>query len=343
MKFLLALVMLADLSGQLDLEHAWQVSKGAGVVVGVVDTGVDDGRPALAGAVLPGAEFPELGTGTRDRLGHGTDVAELVVGVAPEAKILPVKLSGNSVEANAAIRWAVDHGARVLNLSLGSSAKGTFDESLRYAAEHDVVVVAAAGNAGTDDGVTAPANGFGVLAVSAVDGSGKFRPDVSVEGPEVALAAPGVEVTSSGRSGTSFAAAIVSGSAALVRAAHPELSAPEVVDLLTSTARDAGPQGRDPQYGHGIVDPARAVTSTPAHDAGAGFVWWLVAGVLGLAGALAALLHRKKKRTDQSLQTRPGGVNAQKTENHSSRGGRGGRVVAGLHRPTGHSRTRQDR
>jgi len=185
----------------------------------------------------------------------------------------------------------------VLNLSLGSSATGTFDESLRYAAEHDVVVVAAAGNAGTDNAVTAPANGFGVLAVSAVDGEGKFRPDVSVEGPEVALAAPGLKVTPGGRSGTSFAAAIVSGSAALVRAAHPDLSAPEVVELLTSTARDAGPPGRDPQYGHGIVDPARAVTTAPAHHAGIDFVWWLVAGVLGLAGALAALLHRRRKRT----------------------------------------------
>ncbi|MFD4641331.1 S8 family serine peptidase [Lentzea sp. NPDC058436] len=301
MKILLALVMLADLSWQLELEHAWEVSRGNGVVVGVVDTGVNDDRPALAGAVLPGAEFPELGTGTRDRLGHGTDVAELVVGVAPEAKILPVKLNGNSVEANAAIRWAVDHGARVLNLSLGSSATGTFDESLRYAAEHDVVVVAAAGNAGTDTAVTAPANGFGVLAVSAVDGDGKFRPDVSVEGPEVALAAPGVEVTPDKRSGTSFSAAIVSGAAALVRAAHPDLTAPEVVDLLTSTAKDAGSPGRDPQYGHGIVDPARAVTAQPAHSSENSFLWWRsAAGALGVAGALAVFVRlRRKYRTDR--------------------------------------------
>ncbi|WP_052684796.1 S8 family serine peptidase [Lentzea aerocolonigenes] len=297
MKILLALVMLADLSGQLGLEHAWQLSKGNGVVVGVVDTGVDDGRPALAGAVLPGAEFPELGTGTHDQLGHGTDVAELVVGVAPEAKILPVKLSGNSVEANAAIRWAVDHGARVLNLSLGSSATGTFDDGLRYAADHDVVVVAAAGNADRDRGVTAPANGPGVLAVSAVGHDGVFRPDVSVAGAEVALAAPGVQVTGTGKSGTSFSAAIVSGVAALVRAEHPDLTAQEVVGLLTSTAEDRGAPGRDPEYGFGVVDPVKALNSPVAHKS-EGFIWWTSAAVAltAAAGAFLAFRRRRSRR-----------------------------------------------
>ncbi|MDX8029799.1 S8 family serine peptidase [Lentzea sp. BCCO 10_0856] len=293
MKILLALVMLADLSWQLDLEHAWERSKGSGVVVGVVDTGVDDGRPALAGAVLPGAEFPELGTGTRDQLGHGTDVAELVVGVAPEAKILPVKLSGNSVEANAAIRWAVDHGARVLNLSLGSSSTGSFDEGLRYAADNDVVVVAAAGNAGRDMGVTAPANGPGVLAVSAVGRNKEFRPDISVAGQEVALAAPGDGVTGTGKSGTSFSAAIVSGVAALVRAEHPDLTAPEVVGLLTSTAEDRGAPGRDPEYGFGVVDPGRALNSPVEH--GHDKFAWLACALAALAtGAL--LFHKRGKK-----------------------------------------------
>ncbi len=288
MRILIALALLADThswAAQLNLEQAWTVTRGDGVTVGVVDTGVNADRPELAGAVLSGAEFPELGTGTRDERGHGTEVAALVVGVAPAAKILPVKLNGNNTEANAAIRWAVDHGARVLNLSLGSSATGTFDESLRYAAERDVVVVAAAGNSGTDKGVTAPANGPGVLAVSAVDEDGRFAPDVSVEGQEVALAAPGVGVTPAGGSGTSFAAALVSGAAALVRAAHPDLSAPEVVGLLTSTAKDAGPPGRDPQYGNGVVDPARAVT-TAVPSSRAGLLWWLITGAVGLAGAL---------------------------------------------------------
>ncbi|GGU20222.1 S8 family serine peptidase [Lentzea flava] len=294
MKLLLALVMLADLSGQLGLEHAWELSKGTGVVVGVVDTGVDDGRPALAGAVLPGAEFPELGTGTRDQLGHGTDVAELVVSVAPEAKILPVKLSGNSVEANAAIRWAVDHGARVLNLSLGSSATGTFDEGLRYAADNDVVVVAAAGNADRDTGVRAPANGPGVLAVSAVGQDGAFRPDVSVAGAEVALSAPGVGVTGTGKSGTSFSAAIVSGVAALVRARHPGLSAQEVVGLLTATAEDRGAPGRDPEYGFGVVDPVKALTS-PVDHKDEGPFWWTGAAIALTASAGAFLAHRRRR------------------------------------------------
>ncbi|GLZ33088.1 hypothetical protein Lesp02_52760 [Lentzea sp. NBRC 105346] len=296
MRFLVVLTMLIGSPfpiEQLGLEHAHELSRGSGVVVGIVDTGVNADRPALAGAVLPGAEFPELGTGTRDERGHGTDVAELVVTVAPEAKILPVKLNGNSVEANAAIRWAVDHGARVVNLSLGSSATGQYDEGLRYAAEHDVVVVAAAGNAGTDEGVTAPANGSGVLAVSAVDRTGEFRPDISVEGPEVALAAPGVEVTPSSGSGTSFAAAVVSGVAALVRAKHPNLTVSEVVETLTSTADDKGPAGRDPQYGFGVVNPVKALTETSTKRASV--LPWLMSAGLILAAATAALLGVRRR------------------------------------------------
>ena len=291
---LIALAMLADLTGQLGLEQAHELSNGSEVVVGIVDTGVNADRPALAGAVLPGAEFPELGTGTHDERGHGTEVAGLVVTVAPEAKILPVKLNGNSVEANAAIRWAVDHGARVLNLSLGSSATGKYDEGLRYATEHDVVVVAAAGNAGTDDGVVAPANGPGVVAVSVVDGHGEFRPDISVQGPEVALAAPGVEVTAQGKSGTSFAAAVVSGAAALVRAKNPELTAPEVVEALTSTADDKGAPGRDPEYGFGVVNLVRALTALPADD-GHLRAWLAGAGLVLLAAAGVLVAVRRKK------------------------------------------------
>lgn len=304
MAFILALVMLLDTQfwiGQLDLERAWTLSKGSGVIVAVVDTGVNADHPDLAGATLPGAEFPELGTGTQDPRGHGTDMAVLIAGrgshtfgVAPEAMILPVKLSGNGDDANAAVKWATDHGARVLNLSLGGSATGRYDEGLRYAEEHDVVVVAAAGNAGIDEGVSAPANGPGVLAVSAVDRNGEFRPDISVEGPEVVISAPGKEITTlrGSGNGTSQAAAIVSGTAALVRARYPDMTAREVVELLTSTAKDAGPQGRDPRYGFGIVDPLRALTTGPKETNHV--KWWLLLAVGVLLTATAGVVMRKK-------------------------------------------------
>lgn len=212
--------------------------------------------------------------------------------MAPGARVLPVKVTGGGADANEALRWAVDHGARVVNLSLGGGT-GSFDEGLRYAAEHEVVVVAAAGNAGTDDGVTALARGEHVVAVSAVDREGRFREDVSVSGPEVALAAPGVDVpTSRGeRSGTSYAAALVSGAVALVRAEYPDLDAVEVVELLTSTARDAGPEGRDPRYGFGVVDPARALEEGPP---GRGGLWWWSAAVLVPPAVWLAVRARRR-------------------------------------------------
>lgn len=141
------------------------------------------------------------------------------------------------------VALAVDKGARVLNLSLGSAAEGQYDEGLNYAADRDAIVVAAVGNALSDAEVTALASNPGVLAASAVDRKGEFRADISVEGAEVALAAPEVEVTPTSQSGTSFAAAVVSGTATLVRAEHPSLTAPEMVEQLTSTATDKGSPG----------------------------------------------------------------------------------------------------
>ncbi|WP_447004923.1 S8 family serine peptidase [Saccharothrix isguenensis] len=301
-----ALAAVAFWVVQLGLEQAWAHTDGSGVTVAVLDTGVDPGHADLAGVVLPGAEFPELGSGARDTSGHGTDIAALIAGrsgVAPGARVLPVKVTGGSAAANAALKWAVDRGAKVVNLSLGSGA-GSFDEGLRYAAEHDVLVVAAAGNTGTDRGVTPLARGEAVLAVSAVDRDGRFRPDVSVSGPEVVLAAPGVDVpTSRGdRSGTSYAAAIVSGTAALARARYPDLTAPEVFRLLTNTAKDVGPMGRDPQYGFGIVDPARALAAAPPKSNALGVWTWPFAGIFGVT--VAGLAIRRNINRNRSGDSR---------------------------------------
>lgn len=295
---------------QLGLSRAWQVSQGAGVTVGLVDTGVDARVPDLAGAVLPGAEFPDLGAGTTDAIGHGTTMALLIAGrgrdggttgVAPQSMILPARLNGGPSDAVDAIRWVVDHGAKVVNISLGSGGHtDAYDDGLRYAHDHDAVVVASAGNASQDRGVTSPADRPGVLAVSAVDRTGAFAAGVSVSGPEISFAAPGVDITTSRpgetspTSGTSQAAAIVSGVVALVRARFPSLTADQVTEHLARTAKDLGTAGRDPLYGYGLIDPITALTTAPEPSIAAGsrgFLWW--PWVLGLtvlcAGGWAAV------------------------------------------------------
>lgn len=295
---------------QLGLEQAWQQSTGAGVTVGVVDTGVNGDHLDLTGAVLPGKAFPALEDGTRDVLGHGTTIAVLVagrghgegagtLGVAPQAMVLPAKFTGGASNANDAIVWAVDNGAKVINLSLGDDAgrdsARAYDAGLRYAQQHDVIMVAAAGNA-TDTRVVSPANRPGVIAVSAVDSAGWFRSDVSVAGPEVTLAAPGVDIVTltgtkvSRGNGTSYAAAIVSGVAALVRAKFPQLDAAAITRRLTSTAKKAAGGDRDSRYGFGVVDPVAALGAVdePGQDTRrAG--WVLPVAIAGSVAAVAGL------------------------------------------------------
>lgn len=276
-----------DLEWWLDALHIeqihQQVTDGSGVIVGVVDSGVDTTQPDLAGHVLQGYGGPN-GNGwvTGDAARHGTEMAGIIAGgkpggyvsVAPGAKILPV-VSGNAREMSDGIRWAVDHGAKVINLSIGSNSP-TLDYELaavRYAEDHDVVLVASSGNTPEDGtgGVIDPARISGVIAVGALDQQAKLWFG-SEPGPEVALTAPGVDViapapyaaSASGYTsptGTSPATAFVSGVAALIRAKYPSLNAASVIQRLIATAKDAGTPGRDPQYGYGIMRPLLALTN----------------------------------------------------------------------------------
>ena len=174
----------------LDAKDAWKVSTGSGVIVAVLDSGVDAGHPDLAGQVLPGVDLVDGGDGRVDPVGHGTTVAGLiagraddnagVAGIAPGAKILPVRVLDklNKYDDPAVIakgmRWAVDHGAKVLNLSLGGALRSdAIAEALRYAAAHDVVVVACTGNVATDPSIHEvwyPAREPGVVAVAGLSG-----------------------------------------------------------------------------------------------------------------------------------------------------------------------------
>jgi type VII secretion-associated serine protease mycosin len=272
----------------LRAREAWRSADGSGVTVAVIDSGVDGDHPDLAGQVLAGADFVRPGgDGQADAVGHGTTVAGLiagrgddsagVLGLAPGAKILPVRVldarnryDDARVVANA-VRWSVDHGATVVNLSLGGSvASPELADALDYAFEKDVVVVACTGNETPPDAdaVWYPAREPGVLAVTGLDHtSGGPLWSGALTGPETVLAAPGADLVGARPGGywtvegTSFAAPLVSAAAALVRSKWPEMSAANVVNRLINSADDLGPAGRDATYGYGVVDPVKALTA----------------------------------------------------------------------------------
>ncbi|GAA3618600.1 type VII secretion-associated serine protease mycosin [Lentzea atacamensis] len=270
----------------LDIYSAQEQARGDGVIVAVIDSGVDAKHPDLAGRVLPGTGFgSSKGTdGTTDTDGHGTGMAAIIaatgrdggaLGIAPGAKILPIASAEKEqftldVVAES-IRWAADHGAKVVNLSLGFSSSMTpsLVRAVNYAIEKDVVLVAATGNEGKE--VSAPANIGGVIAVAGTNREGKPWKSSNV-GADTVLAAPAegivtaapTSVYSSGYAemdGTSAASAIVAGVAALVRAKHPQLPAKDVVNVLIKTAKDLAEPGRDEATGFGLIDPMGALTA----------------------------------------------------------------------------------
>ncbi|GAA3053974.1 hypothetical protein GCM10020229_77040 [Kitasatospora albolonga] len=269
---------------QLDLQKAWSVTKGDGVVVAVIDDGVDVNHPDLVGQTLPGFDPGNLG---REKVqtasGHGTSMAAIiaakghgsnegVIGVAPGAKIVPIyKNTADNLDGiPEGIRWAADRGAKVINLSQGSNlpAAEKLKDAVAYAVSKDALVVVGSGN----DGST-PLGGLattaGVLTVGATGKDGKIWAK-SNYGPEVLLAAPGEEIVSAGTcgsskyclgNGTSPATAFVSGTAALLRAKYPQLTAGQIANRLVKSAKaPAGVTVPDQHYGYGVVRPYEALT-----------------------------------------------------------------------------------
>ncbi|RJU01917.1 peptidase S8 [Arthrobacter frigidicola] len=268
---------------------------------GAVTAGIDASGAGRGDGQQGIGEVPEHGTLVSTLLagrGHGPRPAEGaapsplaaygegpdgIVGVAPKADLLAVSVwiegpnsgpnpagIGTDEQIPNAVRWAVDNGAKVINMSLGSTSTTwpeSWDEAFLYAEKRDVVVVAAAGNrAGGLTQVGAPATIPGVLSVAGLDRSGVASRESSSEGISIAVAAPSENLVGglpgafyAEWSGTSGAAPLVSGVAALIRSKYPELSAAQVINRIVGTARDAGAPGFDTIYGHGILDVAAAV------------------------------------------------------------------------------------
>ena len=270
----------------LGAEALWPASTGSGVDVAVVDTGVNGTHRDFAGRICSGVAYlgstgvAQTGQGTNDGNGHGTHVAGIaaagtgdgfgVAGLAPSARIIPVRVldaagRGTSSDVARGITWAVDHGAEVVNLSLGGQYSMAVDTAVAYAESHGVLVVAAAGN----DGPTGPANYPAALdealAVASYD-QGDAISWFSTHGTYVDITAPGSGILSTAKdgrwtymSGTSMATPYVAGAAALVLSREPGLSPAQVRARLQGTADDTGPIGHDTTFGWGLLDPAGAL------------------------------------------------------------------------------------
>ncbi|MFF7699207.1 S8 family serine peptidase [Streptomyces lydicus] len=270
-------------------QKVWKESTGKNVTVAVIDSGVNGQHVDLKGNVLPGKNF-DTGGGTADHEsgddhgtamaaliaahGHGPNHADGIMGLAPDAKILPIKLSnvvgGTENGFGDPIRYAVDHGAKVINMSfVRSSMSDQEKEAINYAVKKDVLLVGGSGNDGSDQ-PEYPAAAPGVLAVGAVAENGKVLGE-SNYGPHIRLIAPGEKIYSAGTSmkyrqatGTSDATAYVSAAAALVRSKFPNLTAGQVANRLTKTAitpdGKTGIKSPDPKYGYGVIRPYRALS-----------------------------------------------------------------------------------
>ncbi|GAA4087408.1 MULTISPECIES: type VII secretion-associated serine protease mycosin [Streptomyces] len=287
--------------GAMHTEQAWQTTKGKGITVAVLDTGVDGSHPDLAGQVLPGNDLIGFGAGqgSRDWARHGTAMAGIiaghghgagdragVLGIAPEARILPVRVILESTDPArkqaretkggalaAGIRWAADNGADVINLSLGDDSASAHpepaeDAAIQYALGKGAVVVASAGNGGDQgDHISYPAAYPGVIAVAAVDKNGthasfstrRWYATVSAPGVDVVIADPDRKYYEGW--GTSAASAFVSGAVALVRSVNHGLTPAQIKKLLEDTARNAPDGGRDDARGYGMIDPAAALAA----------------------------------------------------------------------------------
>lgn len=262
---------------RIGAEAAWARTRGAGVTVAVLDTGVDYIHPDLAGRVDLGRDFVDRDDDPMDVQGHGTHVAGIVAaaagdgfgiaGIAPEARILAVRVldsdgAGNYSQVADGIVHAADRGARVINLSLGGDEESRLlGAAVDYAASRGAIVTCATGNDGRTS-IGYPARSESCLAVGATDELDRHA-HFSNRGAGIDLVAPGASILSTvpgathdSWDGTSMSAPYAAGVAALL--ASQGLGRRQVVDTLLATARDLGPAGRDTTFGAGRIDAAAA-------------------------------------------------------------------------------------
>lgn len=338
----------------LDFERVWEFTEGAGIQIAVLDTGVEAVHPQFSRGAIAGGNsivaspFSPL----QDCAAHGTAVAGLiaarplggtdVVGIAPAATIVPIRVSndpeeGSEADLAAGVREAVLRGVDVINVSITTGLPDTICPAVASAVEAGVVVVAASGNQGDDSQASYPAECPGVIAVGATEQNedgGQSAASFSQISEAVSVAAPGAGVWTTypdtnhaNPDGTSFAAPLVSGTVALMLDVHPDLTPEQVRHRLEVTAdRPPGPLP-DERLGYGVINPYQAVTAVLPEESGAapqvevGPVppvtespppnhtqrnRALLVGVIGAVGALGILIFAAATRRAGPRSWRPG-------------------------------------
>ncbi|MCL2280378.1 S8 family serine peptidase [Candidatus Saccharibacteria bacterium] len=273
---------------EMDTERAWDITTGEGVLVAIIDTGIDTDHPAFEGRISTlsyNSQIMDVGLQyVEDDRGHGTHVAGIVAGndnrnsvygVAPDAEILVIKANVNNTgvfytdSLLRAINYATVNGAAIINMSLGRAySKGSnIDErtTIQNSVTSGVTIVCAAGNDSTQTGY--PAAYPETIAVSATKQGYVFDNRYSNYGSEIDVAAPGTSILSADysdggyvmMSGTSMASPNVAGTVALIKSLHPEYTPAKIREVLHITAQEAGELGKDDYYGYGIISAYAAV------------------------------------------------------------------------------------
>jgi subtilisin family serine protease len=261
---------------KLKLTDVHALTRGENVLVALIDSGADGTHPELNGVIAQ--SFDAVGGENKPGV-HGTGMAgaiagqALLNGVAPKAHILDVRAfaangktsDGTTFDVVRGMDWAAQQGAQVFNLSFAGPQDPLMSRVIKAAIDKGIIVVAAAGNAGPKSPPLFPGAEPGVIAVTATDADNGAMPAAN-RGDYLAVAAPGVDIllpapqkTYAVSSGTSISTAYVSGMVALMLSRNPQASAKEIAEVLSGTAEDLGPKGRDKDFGAGLVNPVAAL------------------------------------------------------------------------------------